>query len=127
MGRGRVAPRTISVRLNDGGRRLLTGDRVFLNLGTRAAIPDVPGLRAAEPMTSVEALDLDYVPPQLDRARRRLRRPRAGAGVLARFGSRVTIVQHGPHVVSHEDHDVAERCGACSSMRVSISWKRCAG
>jgi pyruvate/2-oxoglutarate dehydrogenase complex dihydrolipoamide dehydrogenase (E3) component len=108
MGRGRfVAPRTLSVRLNEGGRRLLTGDRVFLNLGTRAAIPEVPGLRAARPMTSVEALELDYVPPHLIVL---------GGGYVGlelaqayrRFGSRVTIVQHGPHVLRHEDDDVAE-------------------
>lgn len=108
MGRGRfVAPRTISVRLNDGGRRRLSGDRVFLNLGTRAAIPEVPGLRMARPLTSVEALDLDYLPPHLIVL---------GGGYVGlelaqayrRFGSRVTIVQHGPHVVSHEDDDVAE-------------------
>src|SRR5688572_21380964 len=37
MGTGRfVAPKTLEVRLNDGGTRLLTGDRVFLNLGTHA-------------------------------------------------------------------------------------------
>jgi pyruvate/2-oxoglutarate dehydrogenase complex dihydrolipoamide dehydrogenase (E3) component len=107
MGRGRfVAPRTISVRLNDGGRRALTGERMFLNLGTHAAIPDVPGLRAARPMTSIEALDLDYIPPHLIVL---------GGGYVGlelaqayrRFGSRVTILQHGPHVVSQEDPDVA--------------------
>ena len=108
MGRGRfIAPRTISVRLHDGGRRVLRAEQVFLNLGTRAAIPEVPGLRAARPMTSVEALELDYVPPHLIVL---------GGGYVGlelaqayrRFGSRVTIVQHGPHVVSREDADVAE-------------------
>jgi pyruvate/2-oxoglutarate dehydrogenase complex dihydrolipoamide dehydrogenase (E3) component len=108
MGRGRfVSSRTISVRLNEGGRRTLAGDRVFLNLGTQAAIPNVPGLRAARPMTSIEALELDYVPPHLIVL---------GGGYVGlelaqayrRFGSRVTIVQPGPHLVSHEDGDVAE-------------------
>ena len=48
MGSGRfVGPKTIEVRLNDGGTRLLTGDQVFVNVGTHAAIPDVPGLEAA--------------------------------------------------------------------------------
>ncbi|GFG50861.1 mercuric reductase [Mycolicibacterium agri] len=107
MGRGRfVAPRTISVRLNDGGRRMLTADRVFLNLGTRAAIPAVPGLRAARPMTSIEALERDYVPPHLIV----LGGGHVGlelAQAYRRFGSRVTIIQHGPHVLSGEDDDVA--------------------
>ena len=60
-----VAPRTVEVRLNDGGTRVLVGDQVFLNLGTHAAIPDIPGLDTAGPMTNIEALDLDYVPPHL--------------------------------------------------------------
>jgi pyruvate/2-oxoglutarate dehydrogenase complex dihydrolipoamide dehydrogenase (E3) component len=45
MGTGRfIAPKTIEVGLNDGGTRVLTGDRVVLNLGTHATIPDIPGL-----------------------------------------------------------------------------------
>jgi pyruvate/2-oxoglutarate dehydrogenase complex dihydrolipoamide dehydrogenase (E3) component len=41
-----VAPNTLEVALNDGDTRVLRGDRVFLNLGTRPRIPDVPGLAA---------------------------------------------------------------------------------
>jgi pyruvate/2-oxoglutarate dehydrogenase complex dihydrolipoamide dehydrogenase (E3) component len=108
MGRGRfLSPQSISVRLNDGGRRVLAGERTFLNLGTRAAIPRVPGLRAARPMTSIEALELDHVPPHLIV----LGGGRVGlelALAYRRFGSRVTIVQHGPHVLPDEDADVAE-------------------
>src|SRR5215469_12679168 len=63
MGSGRfVAPRTLEVRLNNGGTRVLAGDQVFLNLGTHAAIPPVPGLEAARPLTHIEALELDYAP-----------------------------------------------------------------
>src|SRR5713101_664412 len=44
MGAGRfVAPKTLEVRLNDGGTRVLVGDQVFLNVGTHAVIPSVPG------------------------------------------------------------------------------------
>lgn len=47
MGTARfIAPRTVEISLNDGGRRLISGERVFLNLGTRAAMPDVPGSQA---------------------------------------------------------------------------------
>jgi pyruvate/2-oxoglutarate dehydrogenase complex dihydrolipoamide dehydrogenase (E3) component len=63
MGEGRfVAPKTLEVRLNGGGTRLLLGDRVFLNLGTQAAIPGIPGLDAAAPLTNFEALELDRLP-----------------------------------------------------------------
>src|SRR5262249_33765855 len=108
MGAGRfVAPKTLEVRLNDGGTRLLTGDRVFLNLGTHAAMPNVPGLADAQPLTNIEALDLDYAPAHL---------VVIGGGYVGlelaqayrRFGSRVTIVQQGPQLMLREDPDVSE-------------------
>jgi pyruvate/2-oxoglutarate dehydrogenase complex dihydrolipoamide dehydrogenase (E3) component len=43
-----VAPRTVEVTTKDGSRSILSGEQVFLNLGTRAAIPDVPGLKTAK-------------------------------------------------------------------------------
>src|ERR1700739_2435358 len=50
MGTGRfVAPKTLEVNLNDGGTRVLAGDQVFLNIGTHAALPSIPGLAAARP------------------------------------------------------------------------------
>src|SRR5438876_646247 len=104
---GFVAPKTLEVRLNDGGTRMLTGDQIFLNVGTRATIPDVPGLQAASPLTNIEALEFDHVPPHLIVL---------GGGYVGlefaqayrRFGSRVTIVQHAPQLLSQEDPDVAE-------------------
>ena len=65
IGWGRfVAPRVIEVE-TAGGIRRLTGERIYLNLGTRAAIPPVPGLREAGPLTHVEALKLDVLPAHL--------------------------------------------------------------
>jgi pyruvate/2-oxoglutarate dehydrogenase complex dihydrolipoamide dehydrogenase (E3) component len=107
MGSGRfVAPRTLEVQLNDGGTRLLSGDRVFLNLGTHAAIPPIPGLEASRPLTHVEALELDYLPSHLIVF---------GGGYVGlelaqtyrRFGSRVTVIETGPQLMSREDSDVA--------------------
>jgi pyruvate/2-oxoglutarate dehydrogenase complex dihydrolipoamide dehydrogenase (E3) component len=57
-----VAPKTVEVRLHDGALRAITGDRVFLDLGSRSTIPDIVGVAAAKPMTHVEALDLDRLP-----------------------------------------------------------------
>ncbi|CAB3799415.1 putative pyridine nucleotide-disulfide oxidoreductase RclA [Paraburkholderia ultramafica] len=108
MGRGRfVGPKTIEVRLNDGGTRTLSGDQVVVNVGTHAAIPDVPGLRAAEPLTHIGALELDYAPSHLIVL---------GGGYTGiemaqayrRFGSRVTIIEHGARLMGREDMDVAE-------------------
>lgn len=108
FGEGRlVGPRTIAVALRDGGERTLTGERVFLSLGSRAAIPDVPGLAEARPMTHVEALDLDRLPEHL---------VVLGGGYVAlelaqatrRFGARVTVVEHGPRLAPREDPDVSD-------------------
>src|SRR2546421_2369265 len=108
MGSGRfVAPRTLEVQLNDGGARLLVGDRVFINVGTHAAIPGVPGLEATRPLTNIEALELDYLPPHLIVL---------GGGYVGlelaqayrRFGSRVTVIQHGPQLMGREDPDVSD-------------------
>ena len=108
MGTGHfVAPKTLEVRLNDGGTRVLSGDRVFLDVGTHATIPPIPDLAAAAPLTHIEALELDRVPPYLIVL---------GGGYVGlelaqtyrRFGSRVTIVEQGPRLAGREDPDVAD-------------------
>ena len=107
MGTGRfIAPKTIEVSLNDGGTRVLTGDRVALNLGTHATIPDIPGLAAVKPLTNIEALELDRLPDHL---------VVIGGGYVGlelaqayrRFGSRVSIIEAGPQLAGREDSDVA--------------------
>jgi len=106
MGTGRfIAPRTVEISLNNGGTRLIAGNRVFLDLGTCAAIPDVPGLAASQPMTHVEALDLDRLPDHLIVL---------GGGyvglelaqAMRRFGARVTVIERGAQLASQEDADV---------------------
>ncbi len=108
MGTGRfVAPMTVEVRLNTGGTRVLTGDRVFLNLGTHPTIPSVPGLSDSRPLTSIELLELDRVPEHL---------VVLGGGYVGlefaqayrRFGSRVTVIGHGPQLLAREDADVTD-------------------
>jgi pyruvate/2-oxoglutarate dehydrogenase complex dihydrolipoamide dehydrogenase (E3) component len=108
MGNARfMAPKTLEVRVNDGGTRMLTGDRVFLNLGTHAAIPGITGLEAARPMTHIEALELDYVPAHLIVL---------GGGYVGlemaqayrRFGSSVTVIESGSQLMTREDPDVAD-------------------
>lgn len=108
MGSGRfVRPKTIEVALNDGGIRVLTGDKVVINVGTYAAIPSVPSLEAAQPLTHIGALELDTLPPHLIVL---------GGGYVGlelaqayrRFGSRVTVIEAGPQLVGREDRDVAD-------------------
>jgi pyruvate/2-oxoglutarate dehydrogenase complex dihydrolipoamide dehydrogenase (E3) component len=106
MGSARfVAPRTVEIELRDGGKRTISGDRVFLDLGSRAAMPEIPGLRAANPMTHVEALDLERLPKHL---------VVLGGGyvglelsqAMGRLGAKVTVIEEGPQLASHEDPDV---------------------
>jgi pyruvate/2-oxoglutarate dehydrogenase complex dihydrolipoamide dehydrogenase (E3) component len=106
MGEGRfVAPRVVEVALNDGGKRRVEGERVFLDLGSRSTMPNVPGLAAANPMTHIEALDLDRLPAHVIVI---------GGGYIGlelaqairRFGSQVTVVEAGPQLAEREDPDV---------------------
>lgn len=108
MGNARiVAPKTVEVTLNDGGTRRLIADKLFLNLGTHASIPPVPGLAEAQPLTNIEALDLDRIPDHLIVL---------GGGYVGlelaqayrRFGGRVTIVEQGPRLAGREDPEVSE-------------------
>jgi pyruvate/2-oxoglutarate dehydrogenase complex dihydrolipoamide dehydrogenase (E3) component len=108
MGEARFTePKTVRVTLHAGGTRSLRGERVFINVGTRASIPDVPGLATAAPMTLVEALNLERLPEHL----LILGGGYAGlefAQAMRRFGSRVTIIHHGPRLLKREDPDVAD-------------------
>jgi pyruvate/2-oxoglutarate dehydrogenase complex dihydrolipoamide dehydrogenase (E3) component len=100
-----VAPRTVEIELRAGGTRTIKGERVFLDLGSRAAIPEVPGLAGAKPMTHIETLDLDRLPQHLIVI---------GGGYVGlelaqafrRFGAQVTVIEEGPQLASHEDPDI---------------------
>jgi pyruvate/2-oxoglutarate dehydrogenase complex dihydrolipoamide dehydrogenase (E3) component/3-hydroxyisobutyrate dehydrogenase-like beta-hydroxyacid dehydrogenase len=101
-----IGPRTLQVALRDGGELTLTGERVFVNVGTHAAIPDIPGLAEAKPMTHIEVLDLQRLPEHLIVL---------GGGyvgvelaqAMRRFGSRVTLIAREPQLAPKEDADFA--------------------
>lgn len=102
-----VGRKTIEAILQDGTKRLLTGKNVVIGVGTHAAIENIPGLVAAQPLTHVEALELDVVPEHLIVI---------GGGyvglefaqALGRFGSKVTIVDRNHRVIHAEDDDITE-------------------
>jgi pyruvate/2-oxoglutarate dehydrogenase complex dihydrolipoamide dehydrogenase (E3) component len=107
MGRGQfTAPKTIEVALNDGGTRVLHGNEIAINVGTHAAMPDIPGLRDAHPLTHIEALELDHLPAHLIVL---------GGGYVGvemaqayrRFGSRVTMIEPASQIIGREDADVS--------------------
>ena len=108
MGTGRfVGPKTVEVALNDGGRRLLRGTNVVIGTGTHAAIDKTPGLAEAQPLTHIEALELDEIPERL---------LVIGGGYIGlefaqamrRFGSNVTVTDHNGRLLHREDDDVTE-------------------
>ena len=107
MGSGHfVAAKTLEVRLNDGGTHLLTGDQVFLNIGTHAAIrissvwrrPDRSTYRSSRSgyaPSHLIVLGGGYVGLEM-------------AQVYRRFGSRVTVIEAGPQLIGREDPDIAD-------------------
>jgi pyruvate/2-oxoglutarate dehydrogenase complex dihydrolipoamide dehydrogenase (E3) component len=107
-GTGRfIAPRTVEVTLSDGTVRQLHGTNVIVSTGTRAALGAIPGLAEAQPLTHIEALELDEVPEHL------LVIGGGYVGVemsqaMRRFGSRVSVIDRNRRLMSHEDEDVCE-------------------
>ena len=94
-------PHTLRV---DG--ELLQADRIFLNVGGRAVVPDIPGLSDVEFLTNVSVLELDTLPDHL---------VIVGGSYIAlefaqmyrRFGALVTVVERGPRLAFREDEDVS--------------------
>ena len=86
--------------------QLLQGDRIFLNVGGRAVVPDIPGLADIEFLTNVSILELDTLPAHL---------VIVGGSYIAlefaqmyrRFGAKVTVVERGARLASREDEDVS--------------------
>jgi pyruvate/2-oxoglutarate dehydrogenase complex dihydrolipoamide dehydrogenase (E3) component len=108
LGAGRlVGPRSLEVTLPDGTNRQLRGTNLIISTGTRAALEGIPGLADAQPLTHVEALELDEVPGHLIVI---------GGGyvglemaqAMRRFGSKVTVIERGEALLHREDDDVQE-------------------
>jgi pyruvate/2-oxoglutarate dehydrogenase complex dihydrolipoamide dehydrogenase (E3) component len=89
------------------GDQLLEADRIFLNVGGRALVPSIPGLEKVDYFTNSTMMDVDFLPEHL---------VIIGGSYIAlefaqmyrRFGSAVTIIERGPHLISREDEDVSE-------------------
>src|SRR5258705_8830589 len=112
LGTGRfLAPRTVEVTLAVGTTRQLRGANVIVSTGTRAALEAIPGLAEAQPLTHIEALELDEIPEHL------LVVGAAYVGVeisqaMRRFGSKVTLIDRNGRLMSKEDPDVCEALGS---------------
>lgn len=106
-----TGPGSILVKKSDGEEIDLTADKIFIDTGTRAAMPSIAGFETVRSLKNVldnaSIMELDHVPEHL---------LVLGGGYIGlefgqmfrRFGSRVTIVQSDAQVLSHEDTDIAE-------------------
>jgi pyruvate/2-oxoglutarate dehydrogenase complex dihydrolipoamide dehydrogenase (E3) component len=89
------------------GDEVLTAPRIFLNVGGRASIPDMPGVDTVSYLTNTSILQLDSLPRHLVVV--------GGsyiglefAQMYRRFGTQVTVVEKGPRLIAREDEDVSE-------------------
>jgi pyruvate/2-oxoglutarate dehydrogenase complex dihydrolipoamide dehydrogenase (E3) component len=102
-GHGRfVAEKKVAVNGSE-----LTADQIFINVGARAAIPPIPGLDQVPYLTNGSMMDIDFLPSHLVI----LGGSYVGlefAQVYRRFGSKVTVIEFGPRLISREDEDVSQ-------------------
>jgi pyruvate/2-oxoglutarate dehydrogenase complex dihydrolipoamide dehydrogenase (E3) component len=100
-----TGPRKISVDLRDGGKRQLTAPQIFINTGTQSALPAIEGLDTVPHLDNESIMELDRAPEHL---------LIIGGGYIGiefaqmfrRFGSKVTVIQAGSHLLREEDPDV---------------------
>ena len=86
---------------------VIEADRIFINVGGRAAVPPMPGLDTVEYLTNSTVMDIDVLPEHLII----IGGSYVGlefAQMYRRFGSEVTVVEMGPRLIEREDHDVSE-------------------
>jgi pyruvate/2-oxoglutarate dehydrogenase complex dihydrolipoamide dehydrogenase (E3) component len=96
---------TMSVALRDGGKRQLTAPQIFINTGTRSALPAIDGLDTVSHLDNESIMELDRAPEHL---------LIIGGGYIGiefsqmfrRFGSKVTVIQAGSRLLHEEDPDV---------------------
>jgi pyruvate/2-oxoglutarate dehydrogenase complex dihydrolipoamide dehydrogenase (E3) component len=89
------------------GESLLKAPRIFINVGGRASVPDMPGVGTVAYLTNTSILKLDAVPRHLVVV--------GGsyiglefAQMYRRFGAEVTVVEMAPRLIAREDEDVSE-------------------
>jgi pyruvate/2-oxoglutarate dehydrogenase complex dihydrolipoamide dehydrogenase (E3) component len=89
------------------GDQLLTSERVFINVGGRASVPQFPGLDEVKYLTNSSMMQIDSLPEHLVIV--------GGsyvglefAQIYRRFGSAVTVVEMQPRLIAREDEDVSD-------------------
>ena len=101
-----INEKDIRIKLNNGGTETLTSGKIFINTGGSPYIPPVKGIDSIDYLTSTSIMELENIPSHLIIL---------GGGYIGlefgqmfrRFGSRVTIIEKGPNLLSHEDEDIS--------------------
>jgi pyruvate/2-oxoglutarate dehydrogenase complex dihydrolipoamide dehydrogenase (E3) component len=96
------SPHEVSV-----GETRLTADRIFLNVGCRAVIPDIPGLESVPYLTNSSMMEIDFLPRHLIVMGGSYIGLEFGQ-MFRRFGSELTILEMGPRLIQREDQDVSD-------------------
>ena len=108
MGRARfTGPKQLEVLLSNGETRQLSAEKIFINAGARPSRPELNGIEQIPVLNSTTIMELDSVPEHL---------LIVGGGYVGlefgqmfrRFGSQVSIIQRGTHLLAREDNDIAE-------------------
>jgi pyruvate/2-oxoglutarate dehydrogenase complex dihydrolipoamide dehydrogenase (E3) component len=95
------SPREVSV-----GVERLTADRIFINVGARAIVPEMPGVEQIDYLTNSSMMGVDFLPKHLVIVGGSYIGLEFGQ-MFRRFGSEVTIIEMAPRLVQHEDEDVS--------------------
>ena len=95
-----------SARVVTVGTDRLTAERIFINVGGRALIPDMPGLADVPFLTNSSMMGVDFIPEHLVIVGGSYIGLEFGQ-MFRRFGSRVTIVEMGDRLIRREDEDVS--------------------
>jgi pyruvate/2-oxoglutarate dehydrogenase complex dihydrolipoamide dehydrogenase (E3) component len=89
------------------GPDTLTGERVFIDVGGRPIVPNLPGIDQVSYLTSESMMDIDFLPGHLLIVGGSYVGLEFGQ-MYRRFGSQVTIVEMGPRLIGREDPDVSD-------------------
>jgi pyruvate/2-oxoglutarate dehydrogenase complex dihydrolipoamide dehydrogenase (E3) component len=89
------------------GDARLTAERIFINVGGRAVVPEIPGIEAVEYLTNSSMMQVDYLPRHLVIIGGSYIGLEFGQ-MFRRFGSEVTILEAGPRLIAREDEDVSD-------------------
>ena len=93
------------------GNEVLHAEKIFLDVGGRAAVPDIPGLDQVDYLTNSSMMDVDFLPEHLVVLGGSYIGLEFGQ-MYRRFGSRVTVVELGPRLIPREDEDVSQAVAA---------------